>query len=80
MEAKALKCPSCGASLEYDGKSQFVRCDYCGTEIALEGEAPQETQDSENPALKYLEMREKWHEERHERHEKHREERRNRFI
>ncbi|NIP22840.1 MAG: hypothetical protein GWO38_03215, partial [Phycisphaerae bacterium] len=26
---KTLKCPSCAAPLQYDGRSPTVKCDYC---------------------------------------------------
>lgn len=32
---QALKCPSCNASLDYDGRAETVRCDYCGTTIIV---------------------------------------------
>ena len=75
MEVKAIKCPSCGASVQCDMTSSIVRCEYCGTEISLETEAPSEMHVVDDAEMKRLEMREKWHEERHERHERHREER-----
>jgi DNA-directed RNA polymerase subunit RPC12/RpoP len=40
LEAKALRCPTCGASLDpakaesLDGKL-FVRCDHCGNRVEL---------------------------------------------
>lgn len=80
MEVKAIKCPCCGANVEYDGTQQFVRCEYCGTEFAVELDAPQEAQakgtlTEEDVEMKRLELRQQRREARHERHEKHREER-----
>ncbi|MCP4357352.1 MAG: hypothetical protein GY796_04955, partial [Chloroflexi bacterium] len=34
-EPHALKCPSCTASLPYDGRSETIRCDYCDTTIIV---------------------------------------------
>ncbi len=31
----ALNCPSCTASLDYDGRSETIRCEYCGTTIIV---------------------------------------------
>lgn len=30
------KCPSCGGAMEFDSKSQKMKCPYCDTEIAVE--------------------------------------------
>lgn len=30
------KCPACGGMMEFDSKSQKMKCPYCDTEIALE--------------------------------------------
>jgi DNA-directed RNA polymerase subunit RPC12/RpoP len=30
MEVKQIKCPSCGANLEYNYKKHSYTCDYCG--------------------------------------------------
>lgn len=32
---QALKCPSCNASLDYDGRSETIRCEFCGTTIIV---------------------------------------------
>ncbi len=34
-QVQALKCPSCNASLEYDGRSETIRCEFCGTTIIV---------------------------------------------
>lgn len=75
MDVKAIKCPSCGANVEYDGESQFLYCQYCGTKIMVEKDSPQEVHIFDEARMKKLDMREQRREERHERHEKHREER-----
>jgi DNA-directed RNA polymerase subunit RPC12/RpoP len=75
MEMKAIKCPSCGANVEYDGTSPILRCEYCGTEIAMDMDIPNEVHIVDEAEMKRLEMRQQRHEERHERREKHREER-----
>ena len=31
----SLNCPSCGASLEYDGRSETIRCSYCDSTIIV---------------------------------------------
>ncbi|MFO7680659.1 MAG: PQQ-binding-like beta-propeller repeat protein [Chloroflexota bacterium] len=31
----ALKCPSCTASLEYDGRSETIRCEFCHSTIIV---------------------------------------------
>ena len=35
-----IKCPLCGAPVEYDGSSRYVKCEYCGSivEVASENE------------------------------------------
>ncbi|MCA9980319.1 MAG: ribosomal protein L7/L12, partial [Anaerolineales bacterium] len=32
---QAFKCPSCSASLDYDGTAEVVTCDYCGTTVLV---------------------------------------------
>ena len=34
-QLEPLKCPSCTASLDYDGRSETMRCTYCGTTIIV---------------------------------------------
>lgn len=34
-EMQALKCPSCNASMQYDGRSETIRCEFCGTTIIV---------------------------------------------
>lgn len=31
-----VKCPTCGANLEFDPETQTLKCDYCGTEVNFE--------------------------------------------
>jgi len=39
-EPKSLTCPTCGAPLNYDGKSTTVRCTFCQNEVLLEVPKP----------------------------------------
>lgn len=32
---RACKCPDCGANLNFEDKSDFIFCTYCGTKIDL---------------------------------------------
>ena len=41
------KCPACGGAMEFDSKSQKMKCPYCDTEIAMDEFLKQ--QESENP-------------------------------
>lgn len=75
MDMKAIKCPSCGANLEYDGSSPVLRCAYCGTEIAMDIDIPKEVHIVDDTEMMRLQMRQQRREERHERHEQHRQER-----
>lgn len=36
MGFEALKCPQCGADIEFDGDREFGFCQYCGTKIVPE--------------------------------------------
>ncbi len=76
MEIKALKCPSCGADVEfkYDESKPFIFCQYCGTKIMLD-DIHTEHRIVDEAKLKYLDYRQQRHEERLERHEKRHEER-----
>ena len=31
-EIKEYKCPACGGAMEFDSKSQKMKCPYCDTE------------------------------------------------
>lgn len=31
-----IKCPTCGANLEFDPETQTLKCEYCGTEVDFE--------------------------------------------
>ena len=35
-EIKEYKCPACGGTMEFDSKSQKMKCPYCDTEISVE--------------------------------------------
>lgn len=37
---KSLTCPTCGAPLNYDGKSASVRCNFCQNVVVLETPQP----------------------------------------
>ena len=39
-EPKSLTCPTCGAPLNYDGKSASVRCNFCQNVVVLEVPKP----------------------------------------
>lgn len=30
------KCPSCGGSMEFDSKTQKLKCPFCATEVGIE--------------------------------------------
>ena len=34
-EIKEYKCPACGGAMEFDSKSQKMKCPYCDTEISV---------------------------------------------
>ncbi len=36
MSVIALKCPECGANLEFDDSREFGFCQFCGTKILIE--------------------------------------------
>lgn len=36
MGFEALKCPQCGADIEFDGNREYGFCQYCGTKIVPE--------------------------------------------
>lgn len=38
---KSLTCPTCGAPLNYDGKSATVKCTFCQNVVVLEGLKPE---------------------------------------
>ena len=80
MDMKAIKCPNCGANLEYDGTGPVLHCEYCGAEIAMDVETPEEVHVVDDAKMKRLEYRQQRHEERVERHERHREERNERRM
>lgn len=35
-EIKEYKCPACGGAMEFDSKSQKMKCPYCDTEISVD--------------------------------------------
>ena len=39
MELKKLKCPSCGAELEFSGDSDEMRCKFCGSKVIIDDKA-----------------------------------------
>lgn len=38
LKMNQMKCPSCGANLEFDGERDKVFCTYCGTPIVITDE------------------------------------------
>ena len=38
LKMNQMKCPSCGANLEFDGDRDRVFCTYCGTPIVITDE------------------------------------------
>lgn len=48
-ELKEYKCPACGGTMEFDSKSQKMRCPYCDTELDVSQfqEQPDEKAESE---------------------------------
>ena len=57
MSTISIKCPNCGGELIFDPKSQKYKCEYCGSDFALdeietEDTKAQDTSDSaQNPEL-----------------------------
>lgn len=35
MGVEVIRCPACGASIDYDGKSEFIKCGHCGNTLRL---------------------------------------------
>ena len=35
-DLKEYKCPACGGAIEFDSKSQKMKCPYCDTEFEVE--------------------------------------------
>ena len=35
-DLREYKCPACGGAIEFDSKSQKMKCPYCDTEFELE--------------------------------------------
>lgn len=46
---KTLKCPSCAAPLEYDGRSPSIQCDYCNNIVLM----PEESRRSGSTSQSY---------------------------
>ena len=36
MATVSMKCPNCGGELIFDPKSQKYKCEYCGSDFALD--------------------------------------------
>lgn len=68
MDMQVMKCPDCGANIEYDGSTPYVHCQYCGTEIAIGNPTPQTVHVVDDAEMKRLEMRQERHLEREQRH------------
>ncbi len=55
-QAKTIKCPSCGAYLEYDPTSSKLTCPFCGNESDVPREEEKPTQKAaESPAVNMVE-------------------------
>ena len=55
MSTISIKCPNCGGELIFDPKSQKYKCEYCGSDFALdeietEDTKAQDTSDSAQTA------------------------------
>ena len=51
-ELKEYKCPACGGAMEFDSKSQKMKCPYCDTEIEIKEfdvEPPEPSGEKEEP-------------------------------
>ena len=35
-DLREYKCPACGGAIEFDSKSQKMKCPYCDTEFELD--------------------------------------------
>lgn len=35
MSIEVIRCPACSGSLDYDGKSEFIKCNHCGNTLRL---------------------------------------------
>ncbi|MCM1329045.1 MAG: IBR domain-containing protein [Ruminococcus sp.] len=61
MEIKlnTMKCPSCGAILQYDDESSYITCEYCLTKLCLKSESEIKKEMEQKRAEKERELREK---------------------
>ena len=49
-ELLQYKCPNCGGQLEFDSKSQNMKCPYCDSEFTVESlQALEESREDEKP-------------------------------
>lgn len=35
MSVEVIRCPACNGTLDYDGKSEFIKCSHCGNTLRL---------------------------------------------
>ena len=59
-----FKCPNCGGSVEFDWKSQNLKCPYCDTEFDPEGlkKASEEDNREDNEGLSFTSSQKEWEE------------------
>lgn len=51
MATVSIKCPNCGGELIFDPKSQKYKCEYCGSDFALDEIRTVETTTQQNPGM-----------------------------
>lgn len=52
MSIEVIKCPACAATLDCDGKSEFIKCGHCGNILRLKITAkPSEPQEMKYPSI-----------------------------
>ena len=47
MSTISIKCPNCGGELIFDPKSQKYKCEYCGSDFALDEIGTEDTKTQE---------------------------------
>ena len=59
-----FKCPNCGGSVEFDWKSQNLKCPYCDTEFDPEGlkKASEEDNREDEEGLSFTSSQKEWEE------------------
>ena len=51
MSTISIKCPNCGGELIFDPKSQKYKCEYCGSDFALDEIGTEDTKTQETLTL-----------------------------